>query len=674
MLRPPARILATALLLLAAAPLWAAAARKVVVLGIDGLDPKLLQGFVDQGALPNFQRLMAEGDFKPLRTSMPPLSPTAWSNFITGMNPGGHGIFDFIHRDPKTYFPYSAMAEAGAASRQLEVGCWVIPLGGGGVENLRKGTAFWELFDDHGIPHTIFRMPVNFPPVKSRGKALSGMGTPDIQGSLGEFSFYTDRDPAGYGKVSGGKIYPVRVENHRVAAKLRGPENAFYRCDDSPRRSKSRSRYKHPDLTADFEVFLDPEEAVALLRVQDEEFVLAEGEWSDWVPVRFDAIPYLATVSAVGRFYLKQVRPDFQLYVTPLQIDPADPGGMTISNPSGWSHELREELGYFFTQGLAEDTKALVHGVLDGREFWQQSQFVYQERRKALDHLLDDFEEGFLFFYFSSVDQGSHVLWHWMDPEHPLYEPDDFLKNGIRTLYEEIDEALGRVMEVVGDDATIIVMSDHGFAPFYWQVHLNSWLKENGYLKLKNASHRGKADLLRHADWSRTKAYALGLTSLYVNLKGRERDGPVDEKDYAALLDQLERDLLEMVDPRNGQHPVTLVTRPGRDFKGPELDVGPDLIIGYGWGYRSSWTTPLGGIPEEIFADNEELWSGDHSMDYRLVPGVLLSNRQITLEHPALYDLTVAILDEYGIEKPEQMIGQDCLGPPRPASARSGGP
>src|ERR1051325_1093601 len=66
-----------------------AAGKKVMVLGIDGMDPKLLQSFVDQGQMPNFKALMAEGDFRPLQTTMPPQSPVAWSTFMTGMDPGG---------------------------------------------------------------------------------------------------------------------------------------------------------------------------------------------------------------------------------------------------------------------------------------------------------------------------------------------------------------------------------------------------------------------------------------------------------------------------------------------------------------------------------------------------------------------------------------------------------
>ena len=668
-------LLAAVLLICTMSPgVFADGARKVLVLGIDGLDPELLQRFVEQGALPNFSRLMEQGDFRPLQTSMPPSSPIAWSTFITGMGPGGHGIFDFIHREPDTITPYMSMARTHDPSRTLTLGSWVIPLTSGRVENLRQGRAFWEILEERGVPTTIFRIPANFPPVESGGKAFSGMGTPDILGTPGQFSFYTNRTVPNADDITGGKVYPVRVTDNRVEAQLVGPTNTFRRQAKTSRnwRGDKQVEYVHPKLTVDFTVHLDPERPVALLEVQDQEFILKEGEWSPWVRVELKAVPLLASISAIGRFYLKQVRPDFELYVSPLQINPEDPA-MPISTPKDWSHELFEELGYFYTQELPEDTKALSGGVLSGREFWDQSQFVYRERRRALDYFLERFEEGFLFFYFSSVDQGSHMLWRYFDPDHPGFVVDEQLEHGIRILYQELDEALGRVLEAVDEDTTLIVMSDHGFCPFYWQVNLNTWLLENGYVRLKNPSRQGALPLFLNVDWSRTQAYALGLNSVYVNLRGREKQGTVNPgQDYHALLDRLEQDLLEMRDPRNGNQAVTLVVQTQRDLRGPHLARGPDIIVGYNWGYRSSWKSPLGEFPRGVFADNDEAWSGDHHVDYRHVPGVLLTNRKITLAEPHLYDLTVAILDEYGIPKLQEMLGEDCLGEKGAEVARAG--
>jgi predicted AlkP superfamily phosphohydrolase/phosphomutase len=348
--------------------------------------------------------------------------------------------------------------------------------------------------------------------------------------------------------------------------------------------------------------------------------------------------------------------------VSPLQIDPLAPA-MPISTPGEWSRDLAETLGRFYTQELPEDTKAYTGGIFTAHEFWEQSQFVYREQRRALDAMLDEFERGLLFFYFSSVDQGSHMLYRYTDAEHPAFVADDLLQTGIRTLYEEMDEAVGRVLEAVDDRTTLIVMSDHGFSSFHWGVNLNSWLLENGYVTLIDPERRDGVTLFSNVDWNQTTAYAAGLNGLYVNLEGREEYGIVEPGDYEAVLDRLERDLVAMRDPRNGRQPVTLVYRAASELRGPFADLAPDIIVGYNRGYRSAWESPLGEFPREVFVDNDDPWSGDHSIDYRLVPGVLVTNQRITMERPALYDLTVAVLDEFGVAPLPDMIGRDCLAP-----------
>ena len=278
--------------------------------------------------------------------------------------------------------------------------------------------------------------------------------------------------------------------------------------------------------------------------------------------------------------------------------------------------------------------------------------------------MLDTFDEGFLFFYFSSVDQGSHMLYHFTDPDHPGFAEDELLATGIRTLYEEMDEALGRVLEEVDERTTLVVMSDHGFAPFYWGVNLNSWLVERGYVTLTDPSRQGLTPLFLNVDWSQTTAYALGLQGLYVNLRGRDMNGIVSPgAEHEQLLDRLEADLLAMVDDRNGRSPVQLVYRTQEELSGPNVEHAPDIIVGYSRGYRTTWESVLGEFPREIFIDNTEAWSGDHQNDYRLVPGVLLTNRRIALDEPALYDVTVAVLDEFGIAPLPEMIGKDALAP-----------
>lgn len=647
---------------LAAAACGGSDGKKVIVLGIDGMDHGLLERFMDEGRLPNFSRLADQGSFAPLQTTMPPLSPVAWSTFITGMDPGGHGVFDFLLRDAATMEVVEPFYAVGPEGRSLNIGSWVLPLSGGELELYRRGQAFWELLDEAGVATTIFRMPVNFPPVDA-GRSFAGMGTPDILGLHGIYTFITDYPPENADAMTG-RLQVVEVINDRVEAELYGPPNALKRVPvGTGALGGLEPEYENPELTAPIEIRVDPDAPVAKIVVQDTELVLNEGEWSDWVRVDFEALPYLVNVSAMGRFYLQEVRPDFKLYVSPLQIHPESPA-MPLSSPESWSADLHDVLGPFYTQELPEETKAFSEGIFSGREFWEQAQFVYREQRRALDHFLDTFEDGLLFFYFSSVDQGSHMLYHYADPDHPLYEEDDLLRDGIGTLYEEMDEALGRVLEVVDDETTLMVMSDHGFAPFYWGVNLNTWLLDHGYITLRDPTRVTGLPMFVNVDWSQTRAYAFGMGGVFVNLAGRETDGIVEPgAEYDQLLDELERELLALVDERNGNAPIGLVVKTHEAFSGPHVDLGPDLLVGYTRGYRYSWESPLGEFSDEVFVDNDDPWSGDHTNDHRLVPGVLLTNKRITLDAPALHDLTVTVLDEFGVAPLPEMIGQDAIEP-----------
>ncbi|MBN1867854.1 alkaline phosphatase family protein [Candidatus Sumerlaeota bacterium] len=637
--------------------------RKLLILGIDGLDPRLLTQYMDEGILPNFRRFASEGDFCPMRTTMPPQSPVAWSSFITGMDPGGHGIFDFVHRDPKTMAPYFSMSRTEAARRRIDVGSWVVPLSSGKAIQLRKGRAFWQILEDHGIPTMIVRMPANFPPVFSKGKSLSGMGTPDLVGTMGgQFSFFTTRLPDDASEFSGGKAYKVEVRDRRVDAELTGPANSFRRVEKKSliKRRDKKPEYENPPLKAPFTVDLDPSEPIAKFSVGDTEFILKEGEWSDAVRVEFTAVPGAVHVSAVAWFHLQQVRPEFKLYVSPLQIDPEDPA-MPISTPPGWSKEIARETGPYHTQGLPADTKALTHGVLSGGEFWDLTQSLYREHLRLLDYSLKRFREGLLFFYFSTIDESSHMLWRYVDEKHPGYVADPALHDGIRALYVQMDETLGDVMKRIDGQTDVMVMSDHGFSPFYRGMNLNTWLVEKGYAALRYPDRRDDS-LWKNVDWDRTQVYAAGLNGVYVNLKGRELNGIVSPgAEYDGLLARFKADLLAARDETNGQPPVSRIALTHDEFSPAHLDIGPDAVVGYHWGYRSSWESPLGEFPRDVYVDNLNAWSADHCMDPDAVPASLLTTGKIAVESPSLWDLTVGVLNLFGIEKLPEMTGENCL-------------
>lgn len=618
--------------------------KKALILGLDGMDPHLLKIWMSEGKLPAFSRLASQGDFRYLRTSTPPQSPVAWSNFITGMNPGGHAIFDFIHRDPKTYIPEFSATKTEEATKAISIGNLVLPLSGGKVNQARMGKAFWQILEEYDIPSTVFKIPSNYPPAPTKQRTISGMNTPDILGSYGIFNFYTTESAALNEDIGGGRIQPVFVQSNRIEAKLPGPINAF---------KKDR-----PESSIDFKVFMDSVNPVVKITIQDNEFILKEGEWSGWKRVRFHMIP-TQSVSGICMFYLKQVRPEFKLYVSPINIDPAA-AALPISTPKSYSEELEKKFGPFFTKGLPADTSALDNDVLDDGEFLQQDDFVFQERQKIFDYELARFDSGLLFYYVSSTDQRQHMFWRLIDKEHPSYDPSLALKYGktIENIYIEADRILAKALEKVDKDTLLMVMSDHGFSPFRRSFNTNTWLKENGYLGLINEWKQGQESFFLNTNWSRTKAYALGLNGLYINQSGREAEGIVPTgKEKEVLVREIAHKLENFIDPKTGERPVLRAFVAKDVYNGPYVDKAPDIIVGYNRGYRVSWASPLGRIPKDIIEDNTEKWSGDHLMAPEVIPGILLANKKIVAESPALYDLTPTILKIFGIDKPKEMIG-----------------
>jgi len=544
--------------------------------------------------LPNLARLRQRGSYSHLETTYPPQSPVAWSTFITGLDPGEHGIFDFVHRDPVTLEPYLSTDRTIGPRFTLRLGPWELPLSRSRVVSLRKGRAFWEYLSDRSIPVTIVRIPANYPPSEA-GSELAGMGTPDLRGTEGTFTYYTD-DPAEIShEVPGGLIRKVEVNGGHVELRVDGPPNTL--------------RRDHSYASAQLSVDVDPDRPFARLQMGKEMAIVRKGEWSGWLPADFPLLPHIASARGMFRIYAKQLHPRFELYVSPVNVDPEEPA-LPISTPGSYSREVAASMGRWSTLGIPEDTSALRQGVFDLPEFLSQSRLVLDDERRLLNDALRRFTGGLLFFYFSSVDQNSHVLWGKHDAE-------------LLEIYRAVDQSIGEVMRRQ-TAAELMVMSDHGFAAFNRAVNLNTWLVSRGL---------------------RSKAYALGLNGLYLLDKrvGRE----------------VQQQLLDLRDPANGIRMIASVTETNPS---PEnRSIAPDLIVGYRAGYRASWQTALGESPEGLVSDNDDAWIADHCIDPREVPAVLFSTRTIRATAPRLKDLPVSLLELYGVARPAQMTGRSVF-------------
>jgi predicted AlkP superfamily phosphohydrolase/phosphomutase len=638
-------ILLLSLLLPACArPAAPATKHRVLVLGFDGLDPILLDRFMAEGVLPNFARLAHEGSYHHLATTIPPQSPVAWSTIITGLDPGGHGIFDFVHRNPAppdggAVEPFLSTSRVSEDELRVPLGPYALPLRSGKAELLRHGTAFWNLLVAQGVPATVVKIPANFPPEPSAAQTLSDMGTPDIRGTYGTFSFYTS-DPAEAGRtVSGGIFHNVTLRDDHVRAELPGPVNPF-------RRGEERA-------SCPFDVYVDPERDAVKIEVDGQELLLQRGEWSPWVAVSFPLFAGVATVHGEVRFQLQGVHPHLRLYTTPINMSPADPA-LPISTPPEFARQLYEDLGLFYTQGLPESTAALTADALDDGEWIAQANDIYGERHRLFERQLRRFRRGVLFVYFGGPDQVSHMFWRTLD------HADNPYRNAIRHTYRQVDTVLGEALAAVDGDMTLIVLSDHGFAPWSRSVDLNGWLHSQGYLALQPGVTQGH-ELFADGDWTRTRAYGLGLNGLYLNMAGRERFGVVAAADRARLQAEISERLLQWRDPQNGAAVVERVYRPEAVYSGPYRELAPDLIVGYARGYRVSNESALGAAGEALVEDNHHKWSGDHCMAANAVPGVLLSNRPVVSNDVGLADIAPTLLGEFGITPPKEMVGKSFL-------------
>jgi predicted AlkP superfamily phosphohydrolase/phosphomutase len=608
--------------------------KKVIFLGLDGLDAKLTERFLAEGKLPNLARLKEQGSYSRLRTTFPALSPVAWSTFATGVNPAKHNIFDFLNRNMKSYVPELAAAKVHKPTRVLKLGRLRIPLSGAHVELRRKSQPFWKLLGDQQIGSTIIRVPITFPPDKFNGRVLSAMSTPDLRGTQGSFSQFTTRVETA--NFESGSRYPLRRTPDGFEGSLEGPEDALLENGGS--------------MSIPFRVRIDGKTPV--LEIQKASYKLEPAAYTPWIKLKFKSAVGVK-VSGIARFLVTETSPHFSLYVSPIQIDPERPA-LPISHPSYYAAYLAKLIGTFSTLGMAEDTWALNEGVIDEDEFLSQSYLLMAEREAMFRNALEKTRRGVVACVFDTSDRVQHMFYRFLhgDSGNSKYA------GTIADLYQRMDRLVGLALEHVDDETALFVLSDHGFCSFRRGVNLNSWLRDNGYLALENGAEES-GPYFKGVDWSRTRAYTMGLGGLYINLKGREAQGIVKPGEEAeALKRELIEKLQNLRDADRDGTSIRAVYATNALYRGPYLAEAPDLIVGYNDGYRTSWDAAVGKVTSAVFEDNCKAWSGDHSVDPVLVPGVLFSNRKFDAEDPGIEDLAPTVLDLFGVDRPAWMEGR----------------
>ena len=615
--------------------------KRMVVLGLDGMDPDLTQKWMDEGHLPNFKALADQGGFYRLKTTFPAVSPVAWSSFMTGANPGKHNIFDFLSRDKRTYLPSLSSAHIGNVRKTIRLGKFKIPIGKPELRLLRKGKPFWVTLGENGVSSTVIRVPITFPPDKFKGLQLSGMCVPDLRGSQGTFSFFTTRKRK-IEDTEGGQVTSLEQNGNGFSGELVGPPNSLLE--------------NAPDMKIPFTLTPGKNGATRLL-LPDRKIDLKVGEFTDWIRLTFQ--PGLRVkVFGIARFLLTEAGQQTSLYVTPINLDPERPA-FPISHPPAYAMYLSKLIGPYANLGLAEDTWVLNEGLVSDDQFIKQTYLIHEEREKMFFDALDKNKTGAVVCVFDDTDRIQHMFFRYLTDNHPAlaHYPESNRKDAIFELYKWMDEMLGRTRKKLKKGDALFVMSDHGFKPFVRGINLNHWLFENGYLAVKPDAVGGK--WLTDVDWSKTRAYQVGLGGMYINLKGREAQGIVEPgQDEQALIDELIEKLSGLPDEKRGETAINKAWAAKHIYQGPYVGNAPDLIIGYNVGYRASWDGTTGVIGNAVFEDNTKAWSGDHCMDPRKVPGVLFSDFSLAKTEPSIMDIAPTVLERLGIAVPKHMDGE----------------
>lgn len=553
-----------------------------------------------------------------------------------------------------------------------------------------KGDTLWGRADRAGLRVRGFLVPMSTPiePLQ-HGKIVGGLGVPDITGSIGAWYMLSSSDkdvPVGDDRKlnSGGKMLRLREENGVFVAQVPGPKN-------ESRKAAVVKRLQAVDAKLrDFEISYEEraklrQEKNALEEEKDAGFratlpmkvrrredgksleidlggdtkIVAEGEWSGWFRIHFP-LDWPFDGGSIARLRVLSAGDPIKLFLPPLGFDPAEtPKHMQMEWPPGYSAQLAKEAGLFDTVGWACINNPLKELEVDEGVFLEHIRMLTEERSRLVYHELEKGDFDLFLTLFGETDRVQHMMFRLTDPKSPTYDAALAAKYGdaIRDVYRAMDGIVGEVMRRFVDDRTVLlVVSDHGFTSFRRQVNLNTWLLQEGYLvpqgggsdaaALYESLPESRRDFLLYMDKSRSRAFALGLGKIYINLRGREASGIVDPADYDSLCEEIKQKLLALRDPADGAKVVRRVWRQDEIYRGPYADSDADLFLGFAPYYRVGWATTTGGFTPRVIEDNPQKWSGDHvSNDPAIVPGILVTNRPLAVGATAsVVDMAPTIL------------------------------
>lgn len=653
-------------------------AQRMVILGFDGMDPALTAKWMTEGKLPNMKRLADQGALLPLTTTQSPESPTAWASFATGVNPGKHNIYDFLVRDTSSYLPDLGMVRREPARFLFNY----VPYRKPKLSSLRGGTSFWVTAGRAGVRSSVLTVPVTFPPEEvPLGELLSGLPLPDIRGTMGTFYYFaTDLSRYEEGNTEfGGILKRLSFDKDVARTELVGPPNPIIRqqvqalrAKGSPMADADRATLTALQANEDVRVPLtirwNRTDKAATVEVEGQSIPLEPGKASRWIALEF-RVNFLVRVHGMAQMLLMNADDELQLYVSPVNWKPENPP-LPISYPASFSADLFERLGNYRTLGWAEATWPLNEGRMDEQAFMDDLYKAFDDRAQVILSRVDSHDWDVLVGVIESTDRVQHMMWRLMDPTHPMYDAALAARYGdsIERVYRRADQFVGEVAQRLDPGTAFLIVSDHGFHSWRKAVNLNTWLVQQGYMTLRGQQPGEKTlddlfsggEFWENVDWSRTRAYAMGLGQVYFNLRGRESGGIVSPGAEAAqLADELCARLLSLNDPDDGASIVSAVYKRDDIYAGEYLANASELQVGMAEGYRVSWQTTLGGAPAGVVYPNMKKWSGDHGgYDYRTTAGVLISNRPVVRQGVSIMDIAPTVLKYFGVQIPGDIDGQ----------------
>ena len=659
------------------------ARQRVFVLGFDGMDPTLARRWMDEGKLPNLKRLSETGTFAKLETTQPSESPVAWASFATGVNPGKYNIYDFLVRDFQTYMP-----DLAGVKKEAPAFKWgFLPVKRPRAISTRGGTSFWVHAGDDGVRSVVLTVPMTWPAEHVEyGDLLGGLPVPDIRGTIGTFNYWaTDLSSFEEGNTEfGGYLKRLLFEEGVAHPLLKGPDNPILKQEEQELRAKKKdaalsdketrrldeiAASKAVDIP--FTVKWTEGSGHAQIEVQGTRLDLRAGEWSAWVPVTYE-FNVLVKAHGMTQFHVIGADKDLQIYASPVNLDPRNPP-VPISAPDAFSKTLADRIGLYRTIGWAEATWPLNEGRLDEADFMYDANKAMDDRERIFFKNLETDDWDLFVAAIETTDRVSHMMWRLIDPKHPMYDAALAAKYGdsIEKIYRRADDLVGRVQAKLPPGTAFFVMSDHGFHSFRRGVNLNTWLVQNGYMVFhgQEGAKKGLSDLFGRGkfwegvDWSRTRAYAVGLGQIYFNLRGREGQGIVSAgSDYKALQDEIAGKLVTLTDPDTGEAVMRAVYKRDDIYKGDYIQYAPDLQVGFNDGYRVGWQDTLGQISRTVVENNNRKWSGDHcATATEISGGVWFSNRKIATTSPNIMDLAPTILRLLEVPLPSDLDGKPLL-------------